>query len=201
VGLRVGESVRVSSGQGGHTDGAGEGGRVMMPGGQSGPLQGVGAGGGVVMPGTSGQPGPSQGVGAGGGVVIPGTSGQPGPSQGVGAGGGVMTKGTSGQSGLPAHEGADDGEGEAATKGTTGASVRGSNVEQIVGAGDWVNVDSVPSCLPGDGAGQAQVGAAVTSVPSILSYCEFSSLLRLAHLLVAEVGVGLFVLHSCNDNK
>jgi hypothetical protein len=110
-----------------------------------------------------------------------------------------MTKGTSGQSGLPAHEGADDGEGEAATKGTTGASVRGSNVEQIVGAGDWVNVDSVPSCLPGDGAGQAQVGAAVTSVPSILSYCEFSSLLRLAHLLVVEVGVGLFVLHSCNN--
>ena len=154
VGNSVGESVRVTSGHGGHTDGAGEGGGVVMPGGQS------------------------------------------GPSQGVGAGGGVMTKGMSGQSGLPAHEGADDGEGEAATKGTTGASVRGSNVEQIVGAGDWVNVDSVPSCLPGDGAGQAQVGAAVTSVPSILSYCEFSSLLRLAHLLVAEVGVGLFVLHS-----
>ena len=162
VGLRVGESVRVTSGQGGHTDGAGEGGRVMIPGGQFGPLHGVGAGGGVVMP----------GVGAGGGVSIPvpGTPGQPSPSQGVGAGGGVVTKGTSGQSGLPAHEGADDGEGEAATNDTTGASVRGSNVEQIVGAGDWVNVDSVPSCLPGDGAGQEQVGAAVTSVPSILSY-------------------------------
>ena len=38
VGTGVGDSVRVTSGHGGHTDGAGEGGGVVMPGtsGQSG---------------------------------------------------------------------------------------------------------------------------------------------------------------------
>lgn len=97
-----------------------------------------------------------------------------------GLGGGVIISGTSGQSSVPSH-----GEG-----GGEGASVRME--EQIVGAGDKVDVISEPSFLRlrVSSGGQAHtVGLGVTSVPS-------PRLEDGTHLSMLELGLGLLVLHA-----
>ena len=123
------------------------------------------------------------GEGEGEVVESSGTLGQPGPSHGS-VGGGVTTSGTSGQSSVPSH-----GEG-----GGEGASVRME--EQIVGAGDRVEVISEPSFLllrVCSGGQTHTVGLGVTSVPR-------PRLEDGTHLLMLALGLGLLVLQAGYNN-
>ena len=119
------------------------------------------------------------GEGEGGVVESSGTSGQSDPSHGS-VGGGVIISGTSGQSSVPSH-----GEG-----GGEGVCVRME--EQIVGAGDRVEVISEPSflLLRVCSGGQAHtVGLGETSVPR-------PRLEDGTHLSMLALGLGLLVLQA-----